>query len=70
MNREVTQCPFCEGDEDGCCFCDHSGRVYIGEGYVFQTMEDLKPFKRELVKESDLRRLWDAGQLDNRTQKI
>ena len=25
-------CPACEGKEDGCCCCDHTGRVRIGSG--------------------------------------
>jgi predicted hydrocarbon binding protein len=26
--REIVDCPFCEGAEFGCCWCDHTGHVY------------------------------------------
>jgi hypothetical protein len=25
--REIVDCPFCEGAEFGCCWCDHTGHV-------------------------------------------
>lgn len=31
-----TKCPFCEGDRGGCCFCDHTGWVDVGEGHIFK----------------------------------
>lgn len=31
----IKDCPFCE--KEGCCFCDHSGRVKIGVGEAFQS---------------------------------
>ena len=65
MDRITTQCPFCNGDINGCCFCDHSGRIFVGKGYVFESVDDLKPFKKEFVTESDLRRLFDVGAFDN-----
>lgn len=63
--RIVAECPFCNGDIDGCCFCDHSGRIYVGKGYVFENVKDLKPFQNEGAKESDLRMLFDRGAFDN-----
>ncbi len=58
----ITQCPFCDGDIEGCCFCDHSGRIKVGEDDAFfKTMDELKPFKKEFVLESDLRRVFDTG---------
>ena len=37
-----TNCPFCEGDKDGCCFCDHTGRIDIGEGQRFKNESEIK----------------------------
>jgi hypothetical protein len=63
----VTQCncPFCDGDLDGCCFCEHTGRISVGEGYVFKNKEELKPFQKASPLESDLRRLFEAGGFDH-----
>ena len=33
-------CPFCDGD--GCCNCDHSGHVPIGEGCVFKSVDEAR----------------------------
>jgi hypothetical protein len=63
--RTICDCPFCEGDIDGCCFCDHSGKIYVGAGYVFEKTEDMAPFQKEFVKETDLRRLWEQGAFNN-----
>jgi hypothetical protein len=30
INRKRINCPFCEGDIDGCCFCDHTGKISVG----------------------------------------
>ena len=27
----IIDCPFCEGDEFGCCACDHSGKIDTSE---------------------------------------
>lgn len=29
MNKTVKPCPFCE---EGCCFCEYYGSIYVGEG--------------------------------------
>lgn len=58
--RSIVDCPFCEGDEWGCCFCDHSGKIYVGKGYVFEKVEDIK-----VTKESDLKALHERGAFDN-----
>lgn len=42
MEGKKTACPFCEGDKDGCCFCDHTGQVEIGEGQVFKNEQQMK----------------------------
>lgn len=34
-------CPFCDG-EDGCCFCDHTGRVKFGENCEYKTREEIE----------------------------
>jgi hypothetical protein len=28
-NRSIADCPFCNGDTGGCCFCDHSGKASL-----------------------------------------
>lgn len=58
-------CPFCNGDIEGCCFCDHTGKIEVGPGNVFTTEEDLKPFTGPKVLESDLRKLFDRGGLNH-----
>ena len=63
--RTIADCPFCNGDIDGCCFCDHSGKIYIGDEYVFKNEDDLKPFQKEYVAESDLRTLYEKGAFGN-----
>lgn len=27
-HRKIVACPFCNNSEEGCCYCDHTGRVY------------------------------------------
>jgi len=36
----IKDCPFCE--EEGCCFCEHSGRVKIGVGEAFETEDQFR----------------------------
>lgn len=41
MDKEIiVDCPFCEGEIDGCCFCDHTGKVKVGENYFFNTISE------------------------------
>lgn len=41
MVRKTIDCPFCEGEFDGCCFCDHSGKIYVGgENDFFKNEND------------------------------
>lgn len=43
MKRKIVDCPFCEGEIDGCCFCDHSGKISVGsEGDFFKSEQDVK----------------------------
>lgn len=35
-----TECPFCEGN--GCCYCEYTGKVLVGDGCLFQTIEAAK----------------------------
>lgn len=53
MSRKVIDCPFCEGDISGCCFCDHSGKIYVGEGEFFKTEEQTKSLGVTFLKEND-----------------
>jgi hypothetical protein len=55
----IEDCPFCEGEFDGCCFCDHTGKVRVGEGEVFETIEDMKPIQVDKPLEADLRKVID-----------
>lgn len=55
MSRQVTDCPFCEGDIDGCCFCDHTGKVYVGEGEFFKTVEQTESIGVQFLKDQDKR---------------
>lgn len=49
-----TNCPFCEGDKEGCCFCDHTGRIDIGEGQRFKNESEIKEsLGVKFIKESD-----------------
>ncbi len=61
---ELHNCPFCDGDQDGCCFCDHTGKVRVGKGHQFNTVEEMKPFQKEYPKLQDLKRLYDQGGFD------
>lgn len=63
-------CPFCKGDIDGCCFCEHTGKIELGEGKVFSSEEELAPFRKEPVRESDLRKLFDRGGFNHIHEKI
>lgn len=29
LKPAVIECPFCKGDECGCCWCDHCGRIDV-----------------------------------------
>lgn len=40
-----TNCPFCEGNVDGCCFCDHTGKIDIGDGYRFSNETEIQQSK-------------------------
>lgn len=41
-SRQIARCPFCDGDIGGCCFCDHSGRIYVGgEDDFFKSEQQL-----------------------------
>lgn len=52
--RKVVKCPFCEGDINGCCFCDHSGRIYVGEGELFKTEQQVnESLGIKFLKETD-----------------
>lgn len=51
--KEIKDCPFCEGDIGGCCFCDHSGKIHIGEGEFFKTIEQTKSIGVSFLKEYD-----------------
>lgn len=55
--RTIEDCPFCQGDIDGCCFCDHTGKIYVGKNEVFQTVTDLIPIQVDKPLESDLRKV-------------
>jgi len=46
-------CPFCKAKEtdirgEGCCNCDHSGMVPIGEAYIFKNAEQAKNHNPEI----------------------
>lgn len=60
MNTEriIKDCPFCEGDIGGCCFCDHSGKIYVGEGYFFKTVDQLDYIGVHFIKDNDPGELW------------
>lgn len=48
MDNVVKICPFCEGEE-GCCFCDYSGRVKIGDtDCFFKTEQDYEDSVRQI----------------------
>jgi hypothetical protein len=57
----VTDCVFCYGDIDGCCFCDHSGKIEVGENGFFKHESELEPFLVDTPKESDFRKVFLAG---------
>lgn len=57
--RTIEDCPFCRGDVDGCCFCEHSGKIYVGPNEVFQTVADLQPIQVDKPLESDLRKVFE-----------
>jgi hypothetical protein len=69
QNTLIADCPFCEGDVDGCCFCDHSGKIKVGPNMVFQSTNDLEPFQKPAPTESDLRKLYERGAFNNLTGK-
>ena len=58
----IRDCPFCE---EGCCFCDYSGRVFIGDGYGIRTIELYNELKKPKVKKEILREFYDDGGFDN-----
>jgi len=56
MTREIKDCPFCDADF-GCCFCDYTGKVYVGEN------EYIKPdtYKHLMSEEFDGDRMIQIG---------
>lgn len=43
VKRLIVDCPFCEGELDGCCFCDHSGKISVGgENDFFRNESQVK----------------------------
>jgi hypothetical protein len=62
----VVDCPFCYGDFEGCCFCEHSGKIKVGgNDSFFKSLDELKPLQQRVVKESDLRDMYNRGAFDN-----
>lgn len=55
MKQEKADCPFCEGDKDGCCFCDHTGRIKVGKGHRFKNKTEIQESKGvAFLKEQDM----------------
>lgn len=54
--RKKATCPFCDGD--GCCFCDHEGRIYVGENELIKSEAGLHSIGVKYLKESDPGETW------------
>lgn len=43
MDNKV-KCPYCSDEKsirgEGCCYCDHSGLVQVGDDFMFKTEEE------------------------------
>jgi hypothetical protein len=62
-------CPFCKHDNiairgDGCCYCDHTGLIPVGEGRVLRTVEEALNHDPE-ISLHDLRINRAKGRPDN-----
>lgn len=54
-NRKIVDCPFCEG---GCCFCDHEGKIFIGENELIKSEEALNSIGVKYLKETNPDETW------------
>lgn len=54
--REKLQCPFCEGD--GCCFCDHTGSIFVGANEMIKSKELVNSIGVKYLKEEDPGEIW------------
>jgi hypothetical protein len=43
---QTARCPFCDGD--GCCNCDYEGRVRVGIGMPFRTVQEAESHDPEV----------------------
>ena len=58
LEKKIADCPFCDGDFDGCCFCDHTGKIYIGDGEFFKSEEQLESIGVHFIKDNDTGEMW------------
>jgi len=54
--RKVVDCPFCE--TDGCCFCDHEGKIYVGENELIKSEEALNSIGVKYLKATNPDEIW------------
>ena len=56
MRKKKVNCPFCEGD--GCCFCDHEGKVYVGPDEFIKSEDLLNSIGVKYLKEKNPEEIW------------
>lgn len=54
--RKKCICPFCEGE--GCCFCDHEGKIFVGENELIKSEESLNSIGVKYLKETNPGEIW------------
>lgn len=54
--RKKVDCPFCEGD--GCCFCDHEGKIFVGTNELIKSEESLNSIGVKYLKETNPDEIW------------
>lgn len=47
---------FCEGD--GCCFCDHEAKIFVGEKELIKSEEALNSIGVKYLKEENPDEIW------------
>ncbi len=51
MNKEeIIDCPFCENSEEGCCACDHTGKVYARD-FIVKESDDFERAFNDYLKQ-------------------
>lgn len=63
---KIADCPFCGGDIDGCCFCDHTGKIEVGDGFLFNSEADVDFSKQHINEEQYLRELHTVNGIKNK----